>query len=276
MAVGSTVCIPPGRSPFIKQRLDIQVTADSLEELVAIASQLDPLHETFKVICLKTEHGPDYQEQRKIERQIGAVIRGIPDMKQPALRWGTAWSSGRWVLGRLYEADAAWLQHQNKPRQYSTALSIRSARAAVNIAVPVTEGIRAVDPCCGIGTVLLEARSMGIDMEGFDKNPLAVTGARENLLHFGYADVVRIADMRSLSKHYDTAIIDFPYNLCSVMPAEELLEMLVAARGLADRALFIFAADQPVEQQLAAAGWAAADSCSISKGAFTRRMIRCE
>ncbi|MBJ6361361.1 TRM11 family SAM-dependent methyltransferase [Paenibacillus sp. GCM10012307] len=275
-SVESSVGIAPGRSPFIKQRLDIEMEADSLEELIDKVALLDPLKETFKVVCLKTAQGPDYKEQRRMERQIGAEIRGTPSMKQPDLRFGTAWSCGRWVFGRLHEAEAAWLKHQNKPRAYSTALSTRVARAAVNIAVPVTEGARAVDPCCGIGTVLLEAISMGIEIEGFDKNPLAVAGARENLLHFGYADIAAIADMRSLTKHYDVAIIDFPYNLCSVLPAKELLEMLVAARRIADRALVIFASNQPVEEQLAAAGWEAADSCAISKGTFTRRMVRCE
>lgn len=268
--------IAPGRSPFLKQRLDVLWSANTLAELVEQAARLAPLGQSFKISCLRTSDGPDYEGRHAVERQLGAVIRGIPSMREPGIRLGVARYGGRWLLGPLYEADGAWQKHQDKPRQYSTALGVRLARAAVNIAVPRPEGITAIDPCCGIGTVLLEAQAMGIAIDGFDLNPLAVQGARENLAHFGYAGSVGIADMRSLQGHYDTAIIDFPYNRCSLLREEQLLEMLEAARRLAARSLFVAASTQPVGSLLAAAGWSLLGACTVSKGRFGRQLLLCE
>ena len=70
-----------------------------------------------------------------------------------------------------------------------------------------------------MGNVLIEAFSMGIAAEGRDINPLAIRGARVNLRHYGYDDnKVAIQDMNTLQGHYDAAILDLPYNLCSVFP----------------------------------------------------------
>ncbi|WP_270165262.1 TRM11 family SAM-dependent methyltransferase [Paenibacillus sp. SYP-B4298] len=275
-SVESAVRIAPDRSPFLKQRLDVLLCADTLDELREQATGLAPVELPFKVICLKTNDGPDYEGRLSVERLLGAAIRGVSSMREPRVRLGAARHAGRWVLGSLHEADASWLRHQDKPRQYSTALNVRMARAAVNIAIPRPEGIAAVDPCCGIGTVLLEALSMGVRIDGFDLNPLAVRGARENLAHFGYAGSIGIADMRSLQGHYDTAIIDFPYNHCSRLSREQLLEMMLAARRLADRSLFISAATQPVAALLDAAGFRLLGECMVSKGRFARHLLLCD
>jgi tRNA G10 N-methylase Trm11 len=147
------------------------------------------------------------------------------------------------------------------------------ARAVVNIAVPVVDGTRLIDPCCGIGTVVIEALSMGIDATGFDNNPLAVRGARVNLAHFGMPDVVRLADMRSLGGRYDSAIVDLPYNLCSVISAGERLEILESARRLADRIVIVTTG--MIDDSLAQAGLVIEDRCVVRKGRFERQIILC-
>ena len=76
-----------------------------------------------------------------------------------------------------------------------------------------------------MGNVLIEAFSMGIAAEGRDINPLAIRGARVNLRHYGYDDnKVAIQDMNTLQGHYDAAILDLPYNLCSVFPEGEVAD----------------------------------------------------
>ena len=52
------------------------------------------------------------------------------------------------------------------------------------------------DPCCGIGTILVEALSMDINIVGRDIN------------HF----VVR-SDIAGVERHYDVAILDMPFSL---------------------------------------------------------------
>ncbi|UUZ92819.1 RsmD family RNA methyltransferase [Paenibacillus sp. P25] len=194
-------------------------------------------------------------------------------MRTPERRFGLAKDGSQWLFGELASNEAVWLKHNGKPHNYSTALSTRVARAVVNIAVPDPAGVRVIDPCCGIGTVLIEALSMGIDIAGRDINPLALRGARGNLAHFGFPDVVRLADMRTLPGRWDTAIVDMPYNLCSVLPEEEKLDMLRSARRMADRIVIV--TTEEIDAVLARAGLRIAGRCVVRKGAFARHVLVC-
>ncbi|AJY75646.1 TRM11 family SAM-dependent methyltransferase [Paenibacillus beijingensis] len=271
--------IDPGRSPFIKERMRIEGEFESIGELKEAASAMELGGETFKVRWLDIDSSAklEYTERLALEREVGACIRGQADMRRPQRLIGAARLDGKWMIGALTEAGSAWRAHVDKPRQYSTALGVRTARAVANIAVPDPRGIRAVDPCCGIGTVLLEAWSMGIDMDGFEINPLAARGARENMSYFGYPPQrVRLGDMRAVTERYDAAVLDMPYNLCSVSPRGEQLEILRSLRSMAARAVVI--STEPVEPLLAEAGFDIEGRCEMRKGegAFKRQLFLCQ
>lgn len=272
--VESKVDVTPSRSPFLKMKIAVQLQHATLEGLAGLASGLDIGGGTFKVRYVDAGESsaakPDYDGQRAIERRIGAVVRGRADMRHPDKLLGVAFAGGRWLLGTAIEGEAVWLQHNNKPRPYSTALGTRVARAVANIAVPrPSDEIKAVDPCCGIGTVVIEALSMGIRMRGFDRNPLAAIGARENLAHFGYSPSLIIkADMLTLEGEYAAAVLDLPYNLCSRLPDEEERAMLRSLGRLAPRAVVI--ATEPLAEKLAECGWSVADRCEVRKSQFVR------
>ncbi|WP_324292930.1 TRM11 family SAM-dependent methyltransferase [Paenibacillus wulumuqiensis] len=271
--VESVVQIPPERSPFIHYRLDIQCEAANLEQLEQAVEQLDMNNRTFKLISLDAEQTFTYDEKRQLERRIGMHITGKAQMKQPQQLIGMTYAGGRWVAGRCHASESVWLRHNDKPRHYSTALSTRVARAAVNIAVPDTAA-SLIDPCCGIGTVLIEAMSMGITVTGYDLNPLAVQGARENLTHYSMPDIVSLADMRKLTGRYDALILDLPYNLCSVLNEQERLNMLLSAARLAGRVLVI--STEAIESSIEQAGMQILEVCHIRKGHFTRYLWLCE
>ena len=262
--------IDPSRSPFVHGRLAIERKSESLEDLAKQAAELEVNGNTFKLRYVKTDRSTDYEECRRIERLVGAQIRGKADMKHPQRLYGIACIDGEWLLGIYEESQSIWLQHNDKPRQYSTALGTRTARAIANIAVPEPAGIRAVDPCCGIGTVLLAAQSMGIAMDGFDLNPLAAIGARENLAHFGLPGTVTVADMRTLDDHYDALVLDLPYNLCSVLASDERIEMLESARKLTSRSVIV--ATENICLEIEVAGFSVIESCIVRKGRFARHI----
>jgi tRNA G10 N-methylase Trm11 len=215
----------------------------------------------------------DYTEQLAIEREIGLLIRGRAEMRTPQRLFGIAKLGGRWVFGELMRSEAIWLHHNEKPQHYSTALSTRVARAVANIAIPNPQGIQAIDPCCGIGTVLIEALSMDMDIVGYDLNPLAVRGARMNLAHFGLPNVVTSGDIRRIEGYYDVLILDLPYNLCSVLPSEEQLEMLLAARRLSSQAVVV--STEVIDSALEMAGFVIKDRCIVKKGSFARQVLVC-
>ncbi len=274
LAFASDREIDPSRSPFLKSRLGVRFEAESPSALADRIREAGTASPSFKVVYTKTGEDVPYAERRDVERVVGGAVRGAADMRAPLERFGVGRFDGRWVFGPLRENDGAWRTHEGKPRQYSTALGIRLARAVVNAAAPEPFGIRAIDPCCGIGTVLLEALSMGVDIVGSDANPLAVRGARENLTHYGYPDVVQVADARRLEGAYDVAIVDLPYNLCSVLPEKELDELLSAVRRLAARAAVV--ATQPIDAAVRRAGFAVRDRCEARKGAFRREVLLLE
>ncbi|CAH1206208.1 hypothetical protein PAECIP111891_02828 [Paenibacillus allorhizoplanae] len=276
--------VEPSRSPFLKLRMDVAFEADSLPELASALQTLTVGGATFKVVFAETDTAVSYDRQRNVERELGLGLRGKAEMRRPEQYFAVTELGGRWLFGEGSYGEAVWLQHQQKPQNYSTALGTRLARAVVNIAVPEVAGTRVIDPCCGMGTVLVEAMSMGIDIVGYDINPLAVRGARVNLDHFGMPDVVQIADMRTLVPHptalhgspepiYDALILDMPYNLCSVLPEDEKLDMLQTARRLARRAVII--TTEQMDPLLIKADFHIDSRCTVNKGNFSRQIIVC-
>ncbi|WP_239617771.1 TRM11 family SAM-dependent methyltransferase [Cohnella mopanensis] len=276
----SSIEVKPSRSPFIKMRLKILFVGDSLQDLAERVGEIELGDSTFKVLAIDN-HDPEegakfeYDEKRAMEREIGSRFRGRADMRKPDREFGFARIDGRWRLGELVHGEAIWLKHNEKPRKYSTALSTRVARSVVNIAVPRIDGIRAIDPCCGIGTVLVEALSMNIDIVGREINPLAAMGARENVAFFEYGSAtVTLGDMREITERYDAAILDMPYNLCSVLSLEEKREMLGSAREFASKLVVITI--EEMDMIIMEAGFKIKDRCTVSKGQFIRHVLVCE
>ncbi|WP_419955324.1 TRM11 family SAM-dependent methyltransferase [Neobacillus niacini] len=268
----STVKIDPSRSPFIKERIEVIFEGESMEVLLEKLADFQVTEDTFKVIFVKNGE-ETFANRRSIEREAGLRIQGTADLHHPKRLFAVMHVNGRWVFGDNVKSESVWFHHQQKPHQYSTALSTRVARAVVNIAIPNPVGIKAIDPCCGIGTVLIEALSMGIDIEGSDNNPVILSGTRENVTHFGLSCDVKFKDMRDITDHYDVAIIDLPYNLCSVISPEEQLEMLQSSRRFADKVVVVTV--EPIDPILIEAGFEIVDRGAAKKGVFIREVIVC-
>ena len=274
----SIVKINPSRSPFIKERITLLFEAEILEDLFIQVNTLQLCGATFKVTYVKNSgqkksERDGFEKRRAIEREIGLHIVGKADLRHPDRLFGVMNVNRRWVFGEYKKSESVWFRHQQKPNSYSTALSTRVARAVVNIAIPKPEGIKAIDPCCGIGTVLVEALSMGIDMVGSDRNPLILPGARENIAHFGFDGEITLTDIRDITGHYDVAIIDLPYNLCSVISPEVQLEMLQSARRIAEKVVVVTV--EPIDEILIKAGFSIIDRAVAKKSVFIREVIVC-
>lgn len=275
---GSGIWVEPSRSPFIKEMIEVMYTGDSLPEIYDQTEQVELNGKTFKVIFVKTNDLPpeqkiEYNERRVIEREIGLRIEGEADVNRPELVYGIVTLGGRWYFGTYHKNNATWFRQIKKPRSYSIALSTRVARAAVNMAVPQPDGIRAIDPCCGIGTVMIEALSMGIDIVGRDINPFIAQGARTNIAHFGFDAPVTLGDIADITEHYDAAIVDMPYNLYSSITPEEQFDILVNARRISDRVVIV--AIEAMDEMISKAGFEIIDRCVARKGAFSRHLMLC-
>ncbi|WP_142828398.1 TRM11 family SAM-dependent methyltransferase [Planococcus soli] len=277
--IKSGVAIDPSRSPFIKERIELYFEGDTLQDILEKSAGVDMADATFKVIFLKINglselDQVDYLGKRDVERQIGSAITGEADVHDPDVTFGLIPFEGRWYFGRYLQSEPIWFKHMKKPREYSTALSTRVARAVANIAVPQPEGVKAIDPCCGIGTVLVEALSMGIDIVGRDINPLVVDGSRENIAHFGLTGKVALGPIAEVEDKYDVAIIDMPYNLYTHATPADQLAILKDAHPFSEKLLVVTI--EKMDHMIEEAGFVVTDRCVAKKGLFLREILVCQ
>jgi tRNA G10 N-methylase Trm11 len=275
----STLEIEPSRSPFMKERIDVLFDGNELSDILKQVEVIKMGDSTFKVIFVKindqvSTEKVEYNEKRQIEREIGMIIEGEADVHHPDVTFGLVPFDGRWYFGKYLKSEAIWLHHLKKPREYSTALSTRVARAVANIAVPNPEGIKAIDPCCGIGTVLVEALSMGIDIVGRDINPLVVLGSRENIAHFGLSGDVDLGPISEVQEKYDATIIDMPYNLYTHATPEDQLSILKHARPFSEKLVVVTI--ENIDHMIEEAGFMITDRCIAKKGIFSREILVCK
>ncbi|HET8842991.1 MAG TPA: methyltransferase [Ktedonobacteraceae bacterium] len=66
-----------------------------------------------------------------------------------------------------------------------------SVAAALVLLAGTTPTSTVLDPCCGSGTILIEAALQGASICGGDKNPLAIAAARTNLATAGVSAVIQ-------------------------------------------------------------------------------------
>lgn len=265
--------IDPNRSPFIKWRIAVLYEGNTIEDIENKVDALKLEDVTFKVTFIKNEDRLPFEKRREIERNLGLKIEGKVDLHHPEIEFAITKVNDKCFFGYYAISESKWFKHQQKPHNYSTALSTRVARAVVNIAVPNPDKVKVIDPCCGIGTVLIEALSMGIDIVGSDVNPLVLPGTRENIAYFGFSTEITLKDIRNVEGQYDVAIIDMPYNLCSVLDEKEQLEMLQSARKFTKKLVIVTI--ETIDSIIIEAGFTIIDRCLAKKSRFTRQVIVC-
>ncbi|MGE5626456.1 MAG: TRM11 family SAM-dependent methyltransferase, partial [Actinomycetes bacterium] len=127
--------------------------------------------------------------------------------------------------------------------------------------------------CCGIGTVLVEALSMGIQIEGRDINPFVCVGSRKNIAHFGFDGTVTLGAIAEVTEHYDVVILDMPYNVFTHISEENQQEIIKEARRIADKAVIVTM--ETMDEMIEQAGFQMVDRCIVKKGSFSRQVLVC-
>lgn len=102
-----------------------------------------------------------------------------------------------------------WYQHAHLPGALKPSLAAALLRLA-----QVTPALSVLDPCCGSGTILIEAALQGAVACGGDSNPLALAAARCNASAAGVEVSVRDWDARTLplaAASIDRVICNLPW-----------------------------------------------------------------
>ncbi len=266
---------PYQRSVFIKGKLDIMCVSHQFEEIVKDITCKNLCYYNFKVIYLKNEiTHVNYQESLERCKAIALPIDGSVNMQNPQTVFAITKINNQWIFG-IYHDEMTWGLRYHKPYSYSHSLNVRDARTLVNIAVGNHEQMSIVDPCCGIGTVVLEALSMGFNIRGYDINRDVSYQARLNLEHFGYDPfLIERKDIHCLKQYFDVVIMDIPYGVYSPFTYEQQVSLLKATTVITHRLVLV--THICMNDELKKLGYQIVDQCEIVKGQFKRYITLCE
>jgi tRNA G10 N-methylase Trm11 len=159
--------------------------------------------------------------------------------------------NGLWFGEILTECEHTYRVHADKPFNISSSLPNRLSRALVNLVRLQARSL--LDPCCGTGSILLEAQSLGIQAYGADQNKKMVGMARENLRYFGYDARVEHADARTYQQSVDVLVTNLPYGRFWQVDQIAIRTILERGRPLAPAAVYV--AENNITEWLAAAGY---------------------
>ena len=271
----SDIDINASKSPFIKSKIKIIYSDESLDRMVRKIKEDNLSYDDFKVSYVKSEQGDvQYEDRLEATRKIGFVVNGYPDMHKPRNPLAVTKINGLWIFGEYERNDFKWQKHNDKPYSYSNALGLRMARALVNIAMKDNEEGTLIDPCCGVGTVVIEALDLGIKVKGCEISKQMAYNARENVEFLGYLrDTIVCYDMHKIKDKYHSAIIDIPYGLFSPVTLEEQKAIIHTARNICEKMVIVTFED--MEKFIVEAGFSVIDKCVVPKGNFKRHILVC-
>ncbi|MGL6064378.1 MAG: TRM11 family SAM-dependent methyltransferase [Fusobacteriaceae bacterium] len=272
----SNIKFNPSNSPFIKNRLDIIFEKDTIEEIIEELNKNNNednrVFNNFKLeyIRLNSENIP-YEERLSLTRKISMNIVGSFNLKNPEFNFGITKINNKWVFGMNNKNDYKWHEHDNKPCSYSNSLSVKVAKAIVNIASGGCEETRIIDPCCGVGTTIIEGLDANYQIEGYEINKQIAINANINLEFYGFEPIVIEGDMHNIKKKYDTSIIDIPYGIFSHTSVKEQQDIINTARRISNKMVMISFENHDL--MIEEGGFEIIDRCIVTKGKFKRYIV---
>jgi len=270
----SNIDMLPSRSVFIKYRISVIAAAESIEELLKVIALNDPFNKSFKFLYVNVDKNEiEYNFWKTIVSRICIALNGMESYEKPEIFFSIIRIDNIWIFGSCIKNDNEWNYHEHKPNKNSHSLSLRIARAIVNIAVENNHNLSIVDPCCGVGTVVIEAASMGLKIKGYEINRKVASMAEKNLAFFGVDNVIECNDMHKIHDHFDVSIVDIPYGLFTSVSLTAQIAIIKTARRISDKAVII--TFENMEKIISDSGFIITDRCYVSKGRFTRYINVC-
>lgn len=274
----SDIKVEPSGSAFIKSRLDVISFSEHYSTLISDIKNENIRVEGFKIEYLVFDGDrTEYSDRLRKLRDIGFSIEGDTDYYYPTITYALCYYEGVWYFGVLIKNDIAWHRHRQKPCSFSNSIGANIAKALVNIAAEANKEKKLLDACCGVGTIMLEACFAGNNIEGCDINEKTCHNARKNLSHFNYTAHVYHSDIKDISRRYEAAIIDLPYNLFTSATDSDISHIIESAAEITDRLIIVSTSD--IKGLIHKTGFKISDYCSVSKRGkvnFARKIWVCE
>ncbi|BAX82133.1 hypothetical protein ALGA_3841 [Labilibaculum antarcticum] len=274
----SNIKVDPSSSAFIRNRLELISCSNDYSTLINDIKKESICAEGFKIEYLVFDGDTtEYTDRLNKLRDIGYSIEGEPDYYKPTTTYALCYYEGIWYFGVSIKNNIDWHKHKQKPCSFSNSIGVNIAKALVNIAAKANKEKKLLDACCGVGTIMLEACFAGNNIEGCDINEKTCNNARENLSHFNYTANIYHSDIKDISKRYEAAIIDLPYNLFTSATDTEIVNIIESTAEITDRLVIVSTSD--ITNLISNTGFRISDYCSVSKSGkknFARKIWVCE
>jgi tRNA G10 N-methylase Trm11 len=267
IALCQTVDLIP-QAAYVHTGLRLLHQTATLDELVAQITANPFPNDDFVIEFQRLSAENPVRSQQAI-LAVANALSGYPNLDHPQHRFLLlARAEGFWFGEVTAKTTHSYHSHDEKPWHTSSSLSARLARALVNLAWPVQS---IFDPCCGTGSILIEASMLGIATYGSDRSPKMVGMSRKNLAHFGYHAEVLRGDARQATRTTDAIITDLPYGrFCHAEP-QEIRQILQQCAQLAP--LGIFVTENDIGGWLYESGYATVETWHVPKRAEMSRII---
>ena len=263
----------PSNSPFIKTRLDILYEKNSFEEILSEIKKDKTIYNNFKLeyVRLNNKNNIPYEERLSLVKELSMNIVGACNFKDIEFNFGITKVKDKWIFGINNKNDYKWHNHDNKPCSYSNSLGVKVAKAVVNVANNGLKKNTIIDPCCGVGTTIIEGLDAGYAIEGYEINKSIAKNANINLEFYGFKPIVKNDDMHNIKKRYDSSIIDMPYGIFSHTSQEEQQKIIDTARKISNKTVIISFENH--DSMIYKSGFKIIDRCIVTKGRFKRYIV---
>jgi len=170
------------------------------------------------------EHSSEIDGMR-LERTLGALIiqknpEATVNLKTPDKTFIGILTENRFIfgvnLGEIQAKPFVERRPRKRPFFHPSAMQAKLARCMINLAGP-RAGETVLDPFCGTGTTLIEAKLIGCQALGFDIQRRMTRGAARNAAHFKVEpDGIIVADAKYPPlTGVDCVVADPPYGISS-------------------------------------------------------------
>ncbi len=270
----SDTYINPKRSVYIKGYIDILYQFKDIEKMKQKAIDDNLSFEKYKIRYHKSSDHVKYDTWIHALKVIGSNIIGEFAIQDPLIDLVMTRINGVWIFGKFTKGNEEWMERISKPINYSHALEVKLAKSIMNIAINNDFNLTVIDPCCGIGTVVIEGLEMGVNIEGYDFNRNVVKHANQNLQHFGFKPIIKHKDIHHINKQYDVAILDIPYGQFSFISLDDQISLIKETRRIADKAIIVTMED--MSDLIIKCGFRIEEKCELAKSnAFSRFIFVC-
>jgi predicted RNA methylase len=265
-ASGSTDAI--WRAAYQQFGLQVIASAPTLDLLCARAAASTTVLDDFHIKTI----APSMSGAQRLTMGLAVAdaLQAGPNLRHPLHKLVVIKNEAHFVLGEIIaEPNRTYLQHDKKPHRTSSSLPSRLARALVNL-LPLTART-ILDPCCGSGSIPLEASAVGMSVLCGDSNGKMVDMANNNLQHFGYDYPVEQRDARAWTQPVDAVVTDLPYGRHSLLTEYVMLRIFKQMAQIAS--IGVYVACENLSTQMLASGYAHVDVFEVPKAKGFARYV---